>query len=64
MDQQKTIREATYSKEHDEQILVIKRDLLFVDGVWQGLQCEHVERCQALVAKAGEFQWRSAMEQE
>ena len=38
-------------KEHDEQILVIKRDLLFADGVWQGLQCEHVERYQALVAK-------------
>lgn len=62
MDQQKAMQKQPMLKEHDEQILVIKRDLLFADEPWQGLQCDHIARYQALVAKSGEFHWRSAME--
>ena len=64
MDQQKALQKQPMIKEHDEQILVVKRELLFAEGVWQGLQSEHVAQYQALVTKYGEFQWRSAMEQD
>lgn len=46
----------------DERILVVKRDLLFANGSWQGLRCENVAHYQTMVAVSGEFHWRSTME--
>ena len=64
MDQQKVMQKQPVFKKDDERILVVRRDLLFANGVWQGLQSEHIAQYQELVANGGEFHWRSAMEQD
>ncbi len=46
----------------DELILVIKRDLLFPDGAWQGIQKEGLEKYIERIAQYQEFQPRSLME--
>ena len=64
MDQQKSAQKQAMPLKNDERILVVKRDLLFADGVWQGLECGRIARYQTLITQAGEFKWRSAMEQD
>ena len=46
----------------DERILVVKRDLLFAGGSWQGLRCDGMGDYQAIVTDSAEFHWRSTME--
>jgi predicted NUDIX family phosphoesterase len=59
---QATVQQTPSSVKVDEHILVIKRDLLFANGAWQGIRSEDVNRYQAMVTTSGEFHWRSAME--
>lgn len=46
----------------DEQILVIRRDLLFPDGAWNGLKAVDFESYLALIQTQKEFHSRAAME--
>lgn len=64
MNQQIAGQKQTTLSKPDERIFVVKRDLLFADGAWQGLRTEDMALYQALVAKEGEFHWRSSMEQD
>jgi predicted NUDIX family phosphoesterase len=47
---------------HDEQILVVQRELLFHDGAWSGLKSDDMDRYKTVVIQHGEFKPRSAME--
>ena len=49
---------------HDEDILVIKRDILFAENTWQGLQTDRIETYINCIAKHQEFLPRSLMEQD
>lgn len=49
---------------HDEDILVIKRDILFAENTWQGLQTNRTETYINCIAKHQEFLPRSLMEQD
>lgn len=49
---------------HDEDILVIKRDILFAENTWQGLQTDRTETYINCIAKHQEFLPRSLMEQD
>ena len=46
----------------DERVLVVKRELIFPNGPWQGMRSQDVDHYQAIVTASGEFHWRSAME--
>ena len=54
MDQQKTSRSNLWSKNMTTNFGNQAGSLVF-RWVWQGLQCEHIDRYQALVAQAGSF---------
>lgn len=49
-------------KKHDELILVVKRNILFAQGAWQGLEERDPAAYLDLIAKEKEFLPRSAME--
>src|SRR3989338_8163789 len=49
---------------HDEQILVVKRSVLFPDGAWQGLQEVDMQEYLHEVKMHQEFHPRSLMEQD
>jgi predicted NUDIX family phosphoesterase len=46
----------------DEQILVVKSDILFKDGVWQGLKTDNLDYYVDLIKKNCEFKRRGDME--
>ena len=49
---------------HDENILVVKRDLLFPEDAWHGIRRDHVTVCIQTIMQHQEFQPRSLMEQD
>ena len=46
----------------DEQILVIKSDIIFKDGKWQGLKTDNLDYYVDLIKKNCEFKRRGDME--
>ena len=48
----------------DEQVLVIKSDILFKDGKWQGLKTENLEHYIDLIKKNCEFRRRGDVEED
>lgn len=46
----------------DEQILVVKSDVIFKDGKWQGLRTDNLDNCIDLIKKNCEFRRRGDME--
>lgn len=46
----------------DEQILVIKSDIIFKDGIWQGLKTDNLDYYTDLIKKNYEFKRRGDME--
>ncbi len=51
-----------FIKKEDEKILVVKRDILFSDGILNGIQKIDFESYQNLIEKNKEFLWRSKLE--
>lgn len=60
--QQTAEQSSVFSSPADEQILVIKRDLLFPAGGHQGLKALDAAEFQDLIRVHGEFMWRSLAE--
>ena len=56
--------QSAHTQLHDEQILVIKRSLLFPQGAWQGLRSVNYVHYTQLIQNNKEFHARAAMEQD
>lgn len=58
----KTAVTANMTNKNDEQILVVKSDILFKDGVWQGLKTDNLEYYIDLIKNNCQFKRRGDME--
>jgi predicted NUDIX family phosphoesterase len=57
-----TVQTPVFQAAHDEQILVVQRDLLFPNGAWEGIKAVDLEQYAELIAQKQEFLPRSQME--
>jgi len=51
-----------FEKKHDEKILVVKNEILFPQGPFQGFKSVDFTHYEQLIAQHGQFLWRSSME--